>query len=119
MQKITNVVALTMAIETLSSIEGFDADAIAKLQKVKASYEKKSHSEHKPTQTQLDNERLKARILDLMDADTRYTVSDIVKALDNEFSNQKISALMNSMVDTSVTKVTEKRRSYFTLIAEV
>lgn len=112
--KMTNVVALTMAIEALKA-QNFNAEALAKLENVKASYEKKSStSERKPTQTQLDNEKLKAEILGLMAEGQTYTVTDIVKALPNEYSNQKISALMNALVKANaLTKVTEKGKTLF------
>lgn len=116
--KMTNVLALSMAIEVLSSVEGFNPEALAKLENVKASYVKKStNSERKPTQTQLDNERLKSQILGLMSADTLYTVTDIVKALPNEYSNQKISALMNALAKANkLAKSTEKGKTYFSLV---
>lgn len=116
--KMTNVNALSMAIEVLSTVEGFDSEALTKLGNIKASYEKKSsNTERKPTQTQLDNERLKVDILDLMESNKAYTVTDVVKALPNEYSNQKISALMNALVKAEkLSKTTEKGKTYFTVV---
>lgn len=112
--KMTNVKALALAIATLSEVEGFDTEALAKLANVKASYEKKASAERKPTATQTANEGIKATILDLMEVGTQYTVSDLCKALDNEYSNQKVSALVNAMAEANaITKVTENRKSYF------
>lgn len=116
MTKITNITALQNAIATLSAIEGYDAEVITKLTNIKASYEKKASAERKPTKVQIENEGIKARISDLMTEGTAYTVSDICKALDNEFSNQKISALMNAMAEDNIlTKATENRKTVFTL----
>lgn len=116
MTKITNITALQNAIVTLSAIEGYDAEVITKLTNIKASYEKKASAKRKPTKVQIENEDIKARISDLMEMDSFYTVSEICKALDNEFSNQKISALMNAMVEDNILKkATENRKTVFTL----
>lgn len=113
MKKITNVMALEMAIEMLT-VNGFDKEALEKLENIKTSYEKKSHSEKKPTQTQLDNERLKVVIADVMEVGTLYTVTDVTKLLDADYTNQKISALLNAMVKAEIlTKTVDKRKSYF------
>lgn len=111
--KMTNVIALATAIEALSSVEGFDAEALAKLSNIKATYEKKSSSStlKKPTATQIANEALKVRILDTMEVGVQYTVTDLVKLLDSEFTNQKLSALLNRM--DGVSKVVDKRKTFF------
>ena len=115
MEKITNVVALSKAMETLATIEGFDSEVIEKLGKMKASFEKKSSTLRKPTATQLDNENIKVEILGLYVTGTEYlTVSDIVIALGNKYSNQKISALVRALVASNELKRTEdKRKAYF------
>ena len=114
MEKITNVSALELAIATLATVDDFPTEAIQKLQNVKASYEKKSTSPKKPTATQLANDKLKLQILDLMEFDVKYTVTDISKILDAEYSNQKLSRLLNDMAkDNLIDKVADKRKSYF------
>lgn len=111
--KMTNVEALTLAIATLTEA-GFNSEAIEKLNNIKTSYEKKSTSAHKPTATQLENERIKTTILDTMESGVQYTVTDITKIIEGDFSNQKISALLNGMAKNNlVNKVTDKRKSYF------
>lgn len=112
--KITNVSALEMAIKALSSVDGFSAEALEKLGNIKTSYEKKSKAERKPTQTQLDNERIKVTILEIMADSKPRSVSDVVKALDNAYSNQKISALMNALVESNaLAKSLDKRKALF------
>lgn len=116
--KITNVKALETSIATLKTIEGFDTEIIEKLEKMKAQFEKKSTSIRKPTATQVENEGLKGTILDLMAPGTKYTVSDIVALLENKFSNQKVSALMNALAkDNALVKEEDKRKSYFSKVA--
>lgn len=114
MEKITNVVALSKAMETLATIDGFDSEVIEKLGKIKAQFEKKSSTLRKPTATQLDNENIKATILEVLVGNKGYTVSDVVAILGNKYTNQKISALLNAMVKADLlTKVEDKRKSYF------
>lgn len=120
MEKITNVKALEMAIATLS-VEGsdFPTEALEKLQNVMASYAKKSSSPKKPTQTQLDNEKIKDSIVSLLSAEpTRlFTVTEIAKTL-GDYSNQKISALCTALKgDNLIVKVEDKRKSYYKAIA--
>lgn len=116
--KITYAQALTMIREFAIEAGYENTEVLDKVQASIDSYGKRNtRKSTKPTKAQVANENLKATIVALMDTETRYTVSDIVKALDNEYSNQKISSLMNSMVGSYLDKVTEKRRSYFTKIS--
>lgn len=77
--------------------------------------EKKNTSgERKPTATQKANEGIKESILVVLEDGEKKTVTDIVKAIDGEYTNQKISALMRQLVeDNKVEKIVEKRKSYF------
>lgn len=69
----------------------------------------------KPSKTQVENEAFKADILGVLGAEG-MTVTEVMKALDNGLSNQKVSALLKQLVDTQqVTKTIEKRKSYFSL----
>lgn len=112
MEKMTNVSALTLAIATLSSVEDFNAEAIQKLENIKASYEKKSKAEKKPTQAQLDNAKLKPQIVALLNEP--MTVSQIAKVLPGDYSSQKISALVRQLVaEGSVIRTEEKRKALF------
>lgn len=116
MEKITNVSALNTTIATLSTIEGFDKEVIEKLEKMRDQFAKKSTALRKPTKTQEENEVLKTEILGLMTVGTKYTVSEVVTLLENKYSNQKISALLNSLAKGGeLIKTEDKRKSFFEL----
>ena len=80
--------------------------------------EKKNSGEKKPTATQVANEALKTAILDGMEANRLYTVTELIKEIPAlaGLTNQKVSPLANQLVeDGKLTKTSEKRRSYFSL----
>ena len=79
---------------------------------------KKNSSEKKPTAQQVANEAIKQAIVDGMERDHFYTITDIQKNVPEcaELSNQKISALVRQLKDDGVVVKTEdKRKSYFSL----
>ena len=79
---------------------------------------KKNSSEKKPTAQQVANEAIKQAIVDGMERDHFYTITDIQKSVPEcaELSNQKISALVRQLKDDGVIAKTEvKRKSYFSL----
>jgi hypothetical protein len=79
---------------------------------------KKNSSEKKPTAQQVANEAIKQAIIDGMERDHLYTITDIQKNIPEcaELSNQKISALVRQLKDDNVVVKTEdKRKSYFSL----
>lgn len=116
MEKITNVSALNTTIATLSTIEGFDKEVIEKLEKMRDQFAKKSTALRKPTKTQEENEVLKGEILGMLTVGTKYTVSEVVTLLENKYSNQKISALLNALAKNGeLLKTEDKRKSYFEL----
>ena len=83
-----------------------------------------ANAERKPTKTQLENEGIKAQIVDVLtNADKPMTIGEIGKALGIE-SNQKVSALVTQMltvrkgaaVEGGVIDRTEvKGKAYFAL----
>ncbi len=88
--------------------------------------DKKNSAERKPTAKQTANVGVKAEILEIVQADPNrlFTVSDILKALGNpDFTNQKVSALVRQMYDTTgenpngeqfaLIRLEEKRKAYF------
>lgn len=82
--------------------------------------EKKNSGEKKPTATQVANEALKTAILNGMEANRLYTVTELIKEIPAlaGLTNQKVSPLANQLVeDGKLTKTSEKRRSYFSLSA--
>lgn len=83
---------------------------------------KKNSGEKKPTATQVANEALKVAIVEGMEANRLYTVTELIKEIPAlaGLTNQKVSPLANQLVEEGkLTKTTEKRRSYFSLSAEV
>ena len=118
--KMTNRKALTYAIDHLTDAP---ADVIAKLTKMVEQLDKKNASPKKLTAQQVKNEELKEVIVDFLadNADTGFTVSDLLKAIAELAgdSNQHVSALMRQLVEAGkVEKYSEKRRTYFRIVAE-
>ena len=74
-----------------------------------------STGERKPTATQKANEGVKDAIVDVLIANgEQMTVSEIVKVIDGDYTNQKISALLRQLIaDGKVEKVVDKRKSFF------
>ena len=74
-----------------------------------------SGGERKPTATQRANEGVKEEILAVL-SDEAVTVTEIVKSLEADYTNQKISALLRQLIaDGKVEKVVDKRKSLFKL----
>lgn len=115
MEKMTNAKAIAYVIENCTVPQ----DVAEKLEKILASYEKKSSAERKPTATQIANEHLKDVILEVLtEATEPMTVSEIIKAHAElvELSTQKVSPQLAKLVDEKkVVKTTEKRKSYFAI----
>lgn len=74
-----------------------------------------STGERKPTATQKANEGIKDVIVDVLaDNGGQMTVTEIAKAIDGDYTNQKISALVRQLIaDGRVEKIVDKRKSYF------
>lgn len=82
---------------------------------------KKNSGDKKPTATQIANEALKTAIFEGMEINRLYTVTEVIKEVPAcaGLNNQKISPLMNQMVEAGLLKKsTEKRRSYFQRVTE-
>ena len=90
-------------------------EVVEKLTALRDQTEKRNSAERKPTKAQLANEGLKAKVAEVLTADPA-TVTEIM-ARDAELatlSNQKVSALVNALVDEGkAVKTVEKRKSYF------
>lgn len=77
----------------------------------------KKAGNRKPTSTQKANEGIKAIILDNLTAEGQ-TVTELMQTVDDlaGYSNQKLSAILRQMViDGSVVKTVDKKKSYFSL----
>ena len=81
--------------------------------------EKKNSAEKKPTATQIENEKLKKNILNAMEEETKYTVSDMLKAFDfcAGLSNQKVASLIRQLYkDELVTREEIKGKAFFSKV---
>ena len=111
MEKITNVKALAYVLENCTLTD----EVKAKIEKMKAQFEKKNSAEKKPTATQVANEGIKNVILETIGSGS-FTISELQKLNSElaELSNQKISALLKQMTENGSVKREEiKRKAYF------
>ena len=79
---------------------------------------KKNSADKKPTAQQTANEAIKSAIVEAMEANRLYTVTEIQKSVAEcaELSNQRVSALLRQLKDDGVIVRTEdKRKAYFSL----
>lgn len=80
--------------------------------------DRKNSAEKKPTALQIANQTLSAQILDFMELNVPYSITDIMKQCSpcNGLSNPKITALMRPLLlenGGSVERVSEKRKTVF------
>lgn len=119
--KLTNRVALEIALSTLPTSKSFTVDSAtfsadevkAKLEAMLTAYEKKAAAPKKPTKTQTENEPIKQAIVTLLeDSPNPLTASDVAASVG--VSVQKASALLSQLVAAGLAKrVPEKRKTYF------
>lgn len=81
--------------------------------------DKKNTSDKKPTATQLVNASIKAAILETMEENHLYTITELTKVVPNlpaEMSNQRMSALVRQLKDENlVVRIEEKGKAFFRL----
>lgn len=102
--------------EELKKVPGLSAEQVAFIDHEIELLTKKNSGEKKPTATQVANEALKVAIFEGMQVNRLYAVTEVIKEIPAVagLTNQKVSPLMNQMVEAGLlTKTTEKRRSYF------
>lgn len=114
MTKMTNVKAIEYVIANCE----LPTDVAEKMEKMKASFIKKSSGERKPTANQKANETLKSAILDFMETDVLYSVGQLTKEVPElvsaNASSQKTSALVKQLKDAGlIVRVEEKRKAFF------
>ena len=95
-------------------------DVAEKLVSMKAQLEKKSNKsgERKPTKTQIANEGFKAIIVENMEPNRLYTVTELAKEMPfgEELSSQRVSALVRQLKEAgAIVRTEEKRKAYFSL----
>ena len=78
---------------------------------------RKNSSDKKPTAQQVANDSIKQAIVDTLESGKLYTITDIIKTVPEcaELTNQRVSAIVRSMLDMSMERVEEKRKAYFKL----
>ena len=79
---------------------------------------KKNSADKKPTAQQTANEAIKSAIVEAMEPNHIYTVTEIQKLVDEcaELSNQRVSALLRQLKeDGMVVRTEDKRKAYFSL----
>lgn len=84
---------------------------------------KKNSAEKKPTAVQVANEGIKAAIVESMEPNKLYTITDIIKSVPEcaELTNQRVSALVRQMYDCAepvIERIEEKRKAYFRVISK-
>ena len=81
---------------------------------------KKNSADKKPTAQQVANEGIKQAILDGMEDNRLYTITEIQKSIPAcaDLSNQRVSAIVRQMVGVTIDRTEDKRKAYFSKIAE-
>ena len=80
--------------------------------------EKKNSAPKKPTAAQVANEAIKTAIVDGMEVNRLYSVTEIIKEVPEcaDLTNQRVSALLRQLKeDGKVVRTEEKRKAYFSL----
>ena len=115
-EKMTNLKALQYVIDNCV----LPAEIAEKISNIHASYVKKSSStgERKPTEKQVANEALKVAMLEEMELNTQYRVSDMVKSFaclkEIGASAPKATAMLTQLLaENKVTRNEVKGKSYY------
>ena len=118
--KMTNKTALETAISILSADNAHD-EVVAKLQKMLESLEKKSSkASGEPTKAQKANLALAEQMLEWMEEDTPYTISELSKNCPAVLgaTPQKIRPLLTGLISAkAVVRTEEKGKPIFTKVA--
>lgn len=113
MEKMTNVKALSYILTNCADLP---EDVKAKVEAMKASFEKKASADRKPTPTQTENVGFKAEILAVLADGEQRTITDLMKAVPSlsDLSNQRVSAIVRQMtLSGEVVRIEDKRKAYF------
>ena len=95
------------------------AELVAKIDNELELLSKKNSADKKPTAQQTANEGIKTAIVEGMEPNRLYTITEIIKEIPEcaDMTNQRVSALVRQLVDAGRVKRTEdKRKAYFSLI---
>ena len=123
--KMTNSMALANAIATLQNIEGYDVEVIEKLEKIKASIDKKNTNRTPSKKTlanRSENERLAQILVDFMRGREPMTIAQIVEEIAefNGFTSSKVSSLMKIARENgyNIAKTIVKKSNLYQLIED-
>lgn len=112
MEKMTNLKAMNYVIENCE----LPTEVMEKVTAMRDSLAKKS-TNRKPTATQVANEALKSKIIEVLSANgSAMTVTEISKASEDfaELSNQKITSLVTQLKNSGqVEKIVDGKKSTF------
>ena len=96
-----------------------DPDMVAFIEHELELLAKKNSADKKPTAQQVANDGIKQAILEGMEDNRLYTVTEIQKSVPAcaELSNQRVSALLRQLKDDKlITRTEDKRKAYFSKV---
>ena len=102
---------------SLSEVQA-DAGLVAFIEHEIELLDKKNSADKKPTAKQSENEVIKDAIVEGMEENRLYTVTELIKEVAecSELTNQRVSALLRQLIsEGKVVKTIDKRKSYFQL----
>jgi hypothetical protein len=82
---------------------------------------KKNSADKKPTAQQTANAGIQTAILENMEVNRLYTITELIKSVPEcaDLTNQRVSALVRQLVDAGkVIRTEDKRKAYFSLATE-
>ena len=103
---------------SLSEVQA-DAGLVAFIEHEIELLDKKNSADKKPTAKQTENDGIKTAIVEGMEENRLYTVTEIIKEVTecNELTNQRVTALLRQLIsEGKVVKTIDKRKSYFQLV---
>lgn len=113
MEKITRMSAMDYVLENCE----VPTEVREKLVTIRDSFARKATTERKPAKEQIENDRLRAVLVDFMQSEEQYTITDFIKGIEGfeEFSSQKVSGLLSPLVKSGVVARVkgEKNKTYF------
>ena len=119
-KKMTKATAWTIVRSIVeNSGHAQSAELVAKIDNELALLAKKNSAEKKPTAQQTANEMVKTAILNGMERNRVYTVTEVIKEIPEcaELTNQRVSALLRQLKDEGkVIRTEDKRKAYFQVV---
>ena len=76
---------------------------------------KKNASEKKPSKTQQANSALQEEMLEQMEENRLYSITEMIKELPAcaDLTNQKVSALVRALTPDRIERIEDKRKAFF------